>query len=703
MRASGGWRKLSSAGKLPRMTKAVAVTTINAASGEQVERAYGLLMSDAATAQTAFSDAWGALEPLNANGSRVDLVSSAHLACAGALTAYFTSWSNFAGMKTWLARLAGLPAHTWRDPLDELRYIGGQLCASRLAEDSTFANIDVEANFARAILILQRSLPVMDFAQALIQTPVLFECCQVLRHRAEAHELERLLTRDERFASVPPLWQGRWWDWLAAAYFVLDDRPASERCEAEAKRIADEHSIALLQFELRKKPLRYLIEAGKLGDAEKMLGEMYELFNPAHLAHSVEYWDMQGRLKLARREFSAAQDAYRRALAACEAGEMPRQSRVVLWSMSGAVQIAMGHEEPALALFQRMVDVSSGTQREIMTCSLHMTRAYFAWKEGRDGALDLMTKALREAARLNLLRFMRPLPEHAAEMCHAALEMGIETDFAKRVIAGRSLAAPALCTSAWPSALKIFTAGSLRIEIDGAPLPPQAKPSVKPMSLVKLIAAHEGEPIPVASAVSMLWPDGDGDRASFDMALGRLKKLLGRDDLIYLEGGQLVADPAKVWIDSRHGLTLSRAIERACREGATTGTLMRLSSRLMRIHVAPFLQHEDTDAWIIAARVRDQQRFLRGVDQLGAAFEDRGAAGHAQQLYEKAIEVEPLAESLYRRLMLCHRDGGSPAEAIRVYRRLRQMLSVMLGLPPSKETETLMREIHGTPGKPGLS
>jgi DNA-binding SARP family transcriptional activator len=683
------------------MTNAVAVTTINAASGDEVEWAYSLLMSDAALAQTAFSDAWGALEPLYATS--VDHASKMHLACAGALTAYFTSWSNFAGMKTWLARLAALPAPTWRDPLDELRYVGGQLCASRLAEDSTFASIDVEANFARAMLILQRDLPRMDFVQALMQTPVLFECCQVLRHRAEAHELERLLTRDERFASVPPLWQGRWWDWLAAAYFVLDDRPSSERCEVEAKRIADDNALAILQFELRKKPLRYLIEAGKLDDAENMLGEMYELFNPAHLGHAVEYWDMQGRLKLARREFSGAQDAYRRALAASEAGDMPKQGRVVLWSMSGAVQIAMGHEEPALALFQRMVDVSAGTQREIMTCSLHMTRAWFAWKEGRDEARNLMTIALREAARLNLLRFMRPLPEQAAELCHAALELGIEPDFAKRVIAGRSLAAPALCTSAWPSALKIFTAGSLRIEIDGAPLPPQTKPAVKPMSLVKLIAAHEGEPIPVASAVAMLWPDGDGDRASFDMALGRLKKLLGRDDLIYLEGGQLVADPAKVWIDARHGLGLSRAIERACREGAATGTLMRFSSRLMRIHVAPFLQHEDADAWIISARARDQQRFLRGVDHLGGALEARGAAEHAQQLYEKAIEVEPLAESLYRRLMLSYRDRGSPAEAIRVYRRLRQMLSVMLGIPPSKETEALMRDIHGASGEPGLS
>jgi DNA-binding SARP family transcriptional activator len=37
---------------------------------------------------------------------------------------------------------------------------------------------------------------------------------------------------------------------------------------------------------------------------------------------------------------------------------------------------------------------------------------------------------------------------------------------------------------------------------------------------------------------------------------------------------------------------------------------------------------------------------------------------------------------------------GEPAEAARVYRRCRDMLSVQLGIPPSAETEAVFRSIY---------
>ena len=114
------------------------------------------------------------------------------------------------------------------------------------------------------------------------------------------------------------------------------------------------------------------------------------------------------------------------------------------------------------------------------------------------------------------------------------------------------------------------------------------------------------------------------------------------------------------------------------------------------MYAAPFLQHEEEEPWLIAGRERQRQRFLRAVDVLGRRLQDEEEQTAAISLYERAIEVEPLAESLYRRLMQCHADCGQAADAIRVYRRCRQMLSVMLGMPPSPDTEALMRQIHGS-------
>ena len=42
-----------------------------------------------------------------------------------------------------------------------------------------------------------------------------------------------------------------------------------------------------------------------------------------------------------------------------------------------------------------------------------------------------------------------------------------------------------------------------------------------------------------------------------------------------------------------------------------------------------------------------------------------------------------------RRLMVCYRELGEPAEALNVYRRCREMLSIVLGVKPSPETEAI--------------
>ena len=54
-----------------------------------------------------------------------------------------------------------------------------------------------------------------------------------------------------------------------------------------------------------------------------------------------------------------------------------------------------------------------------------------------------------------------------------------------------------------------------------------------------------------------------------------------------------------------------------------------------------------------------------------------------------ALELDNLAEALYRRLMNCYIELGEPAEALNSYRRCRDMLSIVLGIKPPPETEAV--------------
>jgi DNA-binding SARP family transcriptional activator len=61
----------------------------------------------------------------------------------------------------------------------------------------------------------------------------------------------------------------------------------------------------------------------------------------------------------------------------------------------------------------------------------------------------------------------------------------------------------------------------------------------------------------------------------------------------------------------------------------------------------------------------------------------------AADLYARLLELDNLAEPVYRRLMLCHRELGETAEALRVFRRCRHLLSVVLGTGPSAQTRAV--------------
>lgn len=74
--------------------------------------------------------------------------------------------------------------------------------------------------------------------------------------------------------------------------------------------------------------------------------------------------------------------------------------------------------------------------------------------------------------------------------------------------------------------------------------------------------------------------------------------------------------------------------------------------------------------------------------------EQGGEWRRASELYRRGLEQDNLAEELYRRLMICHHARGDLGEAVNVYRRCREMLWIVLGVPPAHETEALYRSLR---------
>lgn len=241
--------------------------------------------------------------------------------------------------------------------------------------------------------------------------------------------------------------------------------------------------------------------------------------------------------------------------------------------------------------------------------------------------------------------------------------------------------------------IRLHFLGQFRILRDGQPLAFQRKPPKKPLALLKLLAASGGAGADRDTIAETLWPDAEGDAAhrAFDVTLHRLRKLLGVPEVVMLSSALLSLHPGKCWTDVREFQALVERIEAAVSAPLEHpyAECMALSRRLLRVYSGHFLEHDGQHAWADSCRDRLREKFRRAVTGLASCLERQHAWGQASNLYARALELDNLAEPLYRRLMVCYRELGEDAEALRVYRRCRDLLSVVMGVKPSAETEAV--------------
>ena len=114
----------------------------------------------------------------------------------------------------------------------------------------------------------------------------------------------------------------------------------------------------------------------------------------------------------------------------------------------------------------------------------------------------------------------------------------------------------------------------------------------------------------------------------------------------------------------------------------------------LRLYRGPLFAQEAEQAWMLLPRERLRRVWLGLVRRLGDYHETRGEWERAGELYGRAVDLDPLAEEVYRRLMRCQQRAGESAEAMHTYRCCREQLVSALGVAPSAETERLYHALR---------
>lgn len=274
-----------------------------------------------------------------------------------------------------------------------------------------------------------------------------------------------------------------------------------------------------------------------------------------------------------------------------------------------------------------------------------------------------------------------------SELCAAALQAGVELEYVTSLIASRGLRPDGPHVLHWPWPVRIYTLGRFSLVRHGVAVSFAGKSPRKPLHLLQVLIALGGRDVHTSLLMRALWPEEtERDlRKLFDNTLHRLRQILGHEDAVLLRDSKLTLDIRFCWVDA---WAFDQMVGRLGDGQEAPPAAIDDAWRLYKGH---FLQREAEEPWVLPYRERLRSRFHRFILSQGQRLEQGGQWEGAGRLYAQAIEIDPLAEILYRRLMVCLQNRGECAEALGVYRRCRDQLSIVLDVRPSPETEAIRR------------
>ena len=488
-------------------------------------------------------------------------------------------------------------------------------------------------------------------------------------------------------------------EWQHALVQALYQCAAPERAEAARARTVEEATPSAPAVELKWLLLaaQMAIGEGSIDAGRRALARAEPLLYP-RAPRPAGWWHLlQSRLALTGGQHREALTHARLALRLSTEAQLPERWNGVTVMQEGQVQMAAGAFALATPFFERAGRAATGAQADFCWCLAHFSRALAHFETGIDDASACaeLGQGLALACRMQWLGFFRPSPRVAAQLCARALEHDIEPAFVRQVIAERRLDAVRADLSAWPWPIRVRTLGRFQIEHDGVALAFAGKVARKPLELLQFAIASGGSDVSASTVMFALWRDLEGDKAksAFNVALHRLRKLLGNDDAIQLELGRLSLNPKVVWVDC---LAFEQLVDRSAGTSSTALTPQTAADlrRAVALYRGHFLHETEDEPWQMVCRTRLASKFKRSVLQLGRHTSSPADSLELRAIFERALELDPMAEDLARELMQLLSHSGEQAAALNVFEHCKAAIARGLGAKPAEATLALLERIR---------
>lgn len=630
------------------------------------------------------------------------------LVAAQATLAIYMSWATHAGGLQWVKRLAQSSAGIGAlAPSDRLRVTTAILRAGEMDETYRADDESIAVAVEDALAQLEDPSDAIDANDRLVAADALQEHAMMT---GQAGLFERTV------AAVTPCLADRnltsWakCHWLISFGTVSGRRypyrkvgfpyDSPEAALEEAWATSQRDALPDLRFAATVALVNVAIARGDDERAGVLLDRLESECNPARPTQLCNLMDAKV-VHLGRSgRYAESLVCNDRALEAATRAQMPLSEFWSSWIARAQCLIALGRCDEAEALAHDLAPKFSGVFRQALEI---VAASAGAWTACRDHAPDYgerLRRCMGDVRAMEWVNYMTVIPRIVAQLWSDALEHGIEHEFIVGAIRRRRLAPPAGYASAWPWPVRVRALGRLEIELDDVPVRFGPKAQLKPLELLKVLVAAPQHRAGAQQLQSWLWPDAtpDAAKAALDVAVHRLRKLLGFDEALRTSAGKLQLAPEHVWVDASAFESWLDEAQRELDAQPAAAAADLLAERLFRDYRGPLFGDDEAAPWWIGLRERLHQGFLRLVAGLGRFHEVHADWARAAAVYERGLAQDPLAEECYRGLIRCHLARHEPAAAMHVFRRCREILSVVLGIAPAAATRDLVAKLAADGG-----
>ncbi len=613
------------------------------------------------------------------------------LALSTIVTSYCYEWASFAPLDRWLPefeRLLEGERAADLDPESELRARAAWLVALLLRKPDD-GNVARCAQRLDGLLDGERDLNLRVLAGSTV--------FNYINWKTEGEAAPSLIARIDPILAKPdvsPLMQVQWRTHLSFWHYGQGRYGEATNVMGEARAIAERYGLEAYLFDIDHAEASALINNGDHAAAKARLDAMERRLSPTRRMQWPFFHHLRSVLEQRLGHPVAAIEHAERATALARELNVPTLQMPHFLARLAQARSAASDTDGAMQAIDEAIALASPFERKAFQQRRELLLIEADYNGGNIERVSAgLARVLGEHRARGDFVFMRSRPDLAARFASHALEHGIETEFVRALIDRDMLSAPPDAGPNWPFRLRVRVFGGFDLIRDGQTVRFTGKAQQRPLDLLKIVVAVGARDVDIGHVTAALWPDADGaaGRSSFESALFRLRKLLDIENVITLSGSKLSLDRTRAWTDV---WALDAALDAAERsiEDDSTDARARAARRLLDVYKGPLLG-DDEDAWIVKPRDVLRARFVRTLARLGEKLEDARDWATTIDLYRRGLEADNLAEPLYRGLMRAFTARGDHAEALNAFRRCRDLLSIVLGVEPSGETERLRREI----------